>query len=541
MIKGRGRGDAARSVMSRLVRGPSEADKYARYRDDYEAFFYDELGVSLLTDSQRGILKVVRDNERTVVTSATGTGKTFLLGGLAVLLFVCWDRSGVYVSAAPPEPNLRNLAWGEIMRFVSQNPAMFSGMVIKDLIISKSEYVAAAKHSTREGRSRIQGLTIPSQGREDKMEASFSGKHNEDSVAHLHDEGDGIPDPCYRGADGCLSGSGNQKQVIFLNPKVRDGEPWRMIETGIARHVVLSAFDHPNVQTGKMIIPGAVTREKTLERINLWTSPLNPYEEPDEFCFVVPDFLIGQTCADPRGGVFDPLPAGYRRIDDLQFYTKVLGTYPPVSSGALVNLVKLSEAVMRWKMYRKVHGIDAPADIAPAMTFDVADNPTLDRAVTMFKYGDYVDLPVRLLGTDAHDYAGKAADLYHARKVSICYVDSTGLGTTVPHIMIRNHNCPVVIGVRFSKGAPWSDLGTFGTMRDYCIYMMARWINSSSTAMIPDDERLIAALKIVEGKTTDKFRVTDKRAMRKSLGFSPDEMDALSLYFAPKTFFSGGI
>lgn len=528
------------SILSRLVKVQSAADAYAQYRGRMEPFFYEMLGVGMLTAPQIQVIHSVEQNPNTVVTSATGVGKTYLMAGLAAALFTCYERCGIYIAAAPPESNLRSLAWGELIRFVSRAPKLFENTIIKDLMISKVEHVAAAKHSRRESRSRIAGLTIPSQGRDDKMETSFSGKHHEDLLAFLYDEADGVPDPCYRGADGCLSGSGLMRQVFFLNPKTRDGEPYRRIEEGRAHHIVLSAFDHPNVQMGTMLIPGAVTRDKTIERIQQWTSPILPNEERDEFCYQLPDYLIGTTTQSPNGDMYPRLEPGWRRVEDNQFFTKVLGTYPPVSAGYLINPYKLAEAVARWQMYRQAHG-GPPDDVLPHMMFDVADNPTGDASSVVFTYGDYVDMPVRLIGMDSLDYAHKAADLYHERKVVMCYVDAIGVGASVPHIMIRDRDCKAVVSHKGSRAAPWTIEGKFGTVRDYCLYMMCRWINTSSTAMIPNDDRLLKGLKALTATTTDALRVIDKPALRRKLGFSPDAMDALSMKFAQPRFSSGAI
>ena len=176
------------------------------------------------------------------------------------------------------------------------------------------------------------------------------------------------------------------------------------------------------------------------------------------------------------------------------------------------------------------------------MMFDPADDPGGDASVVLFRYGDYIDLPIRLVGTDARDYAHKAADLYHSRNATSCYVDTIGVGAAVPHIMAKDRGCTGVIGFKSNRKAPWSMEGKFDTQRDYCLYMMAQWINSvNSTAMIPDDDRLIKSLKALKSYTTDAIRVISKKQLRQILGFSPDAMDDLAMSFAQPTFFGGGI
>lgn len=527
------------SDLQRLIRAPSTSSPYEKYQDNLAGFFTEQLNVGLLTDPQKRVLHAVEKYRTVVVTSATGTGKTFLLAGLAIAHFVCWDRSGVYIAAASPESNLKTLAWGELTRFMARAPHLFKDTLSTDMTISKPERMPNGK--MKPGRSRIQGLTIPSQGRDDKMETAFSGKHHEDNTAFFLDEADGIPDPCYRGINGCLSGSGHERSVLFYNPKARDGEPYDMLEQGRAHHVILSAFDHPNVQSGYDIIPGAVSRQVTVARLNEWSVPVTPEEaaaEP-EYCFQTPDFLVGATAPDNKGGFYPPLPSGWRRGTDTQMFYKVLGIYPPLSAGYIVNPQKLADAVTRWHIYRQLNK-NKPPDTAPRMGFDIADSPGGDSCDVVLKYGDYVDLPIRLTGIDAHDYALKGATIYKDKLVASCTVDIIGVGAGVPGAM-REKGCDVVIGYKSNRKAPWSLEGKFDAVRDYCIYMLCRWINTSDTAMIPDDERLLKALKILKAATTDAVRVTDKREMRRVLGYSPGALDALAMLFAPATFFAGGI
>lgn len=528
-----------RDDLSSLIKKSPEASKYSEYQHNFAGFFAEQLNVGLLTDGQKRVLHSIENYRTVIVTSATSTGKTFLLAGVAIAMFNCWDRSGVYIAAASPESNLKTLAWGELTRFISTSPHLFKDTLSTDMTISRPEKMPNGK--LKPGRSRIQGLTIPSQGRDDKMETAFSGKHHEDSTAFLLDEADGIPDPCYRGINGCMSGSGHERLILFYNPKSRDGEPYDMLEKGTAHHVVLSAFDHPNVQSGYNIIPGAVNRDVTVGRVNEWSSAINPNESPDEFCFQVPDFLVGSVAPDNKGGYYPPLPAGWRRGDDIQMFYKVLGVYPPVSAGYLVNPQKLADAVTRWHIYRQMNNNQPPPHTAPMMMFDVADSPGGDASMVVLRYGDYVDLPIRLIGIDAHDYAKGAAALYHSKKVASCYVDVIGVGAGIPGFMSAQEECKAVIGYKANRKAPWSQDGKFDTVRDYCLYMLARWINNSPTAMIPDDERLLKSLKILTATTTDAVRVKDKKTMRRELGFSPDAMDALAMSFAQPTFFSGGI
>ena len=80
---------------------PSKEDDLAIYQKDPVGFANDILGVSL-TPAQMELLEAVRDYEIVQVKSATGVGKTFVLGVLAVWVYKCFDWAQVYTAAAPP-------------------------------------------------------------------------------------------------------------------------------------------------------------------------------------------------------------------------------------------------------------------------------------------------------------------------------------------------------------------------------------------------------------------------------------------------------
>lgn len=121
-------------------------------------------------------------------------------------------------------------------------------------------------------RSFISGVTIPSSGTEAQREAKFSGKHAP-YLLFIIDEGDAVPDEVYRGIESCMSG-GHARLLVMFNPRNQSGEVHRMERDRRANVVKLSAFSHPNVLTGEDQIPGAVTRETTIRRINQWCRPL---------------------------------------------------------------------------------------------------------------------------------------------------------------------------------------------------------------------------------------------------------------------------
>lgn len=505
----------------RMMRGGND-NPYYKYRENPQGFFRNELGTSHITASMDELMHAMLKYQFVVVKSATGTGKSYTLAGAAVWLYKTYKEVGVYTAAASPLPNLKKILWGEIGTFAAERPELFEGDRLTDMNIERA------------AKEYITGLTIPSRGKEADMISAFSGKHHPDCIAFFFDEGDGIPDPCYIGADGCLSGGGKQLMVIALNPKKREGYPYSLITQNRAHVITMSAYDHPNVVTGREIIKGAVDRPATVRRINEYAEPLLSTEEMDENCFILPDFLVGEVGFARSGREYKPLIAGAYHVTNDEYWYKVEGKYPPLGMNRLISETKMSEAVERWKVYVDIHG-GPPENSIVDMGFDVAD--TEDNNSLCFRYGSFVDDFVVWSGFDTPVSAKKASEYYHRRGCRQAFVDAIGVGSGIPYLMSTEGKCSKVIAVKVNEEAPGFTIdGDFDSIRDYAYLQMANWINNDPTAMLPDNERLIASLRVLKRvpAPNDRIRVTQKKEMRSLLGFSPDEMESLMLTFAPK-------
>lgn len=512
---------------SRSIFGGATSNPLHAYRDRPQAFFREQLKTPHITAQMSQLLDAMLTHQIVVVKSATGTGKSYTLAGASIWLYKTWPRVGVYTAAASPIDNLKLILWGEIGTFVAANPDLFKPDKVNDLHIGRAK------------KEYITGLTIPSRGREADMIAAFSGKHHPDCIAGFFDEGDGIPDPCYIGFDGCLSGGGKQLLVVAFNPKKREGWVYNQILQGRAHVVTMDAYSHTNVITGKIVVPGAVDRPATVRRINEWAEPLLSTDEPDENCFLLPEFLVGEVGFSRSGKEYKPLRSGYYHVNDDQYWYKVAGEFPPMGMGRLISEVKLDEAVARWRRYMDLNG-GPPDDVLPDMGFDVAD--TDDDNALCFRYGSFVDEFIVWSGFDVPYSAKRASEQYHKRNCRQAFVDSIGVGAAVPPLMAGDGKCKRVISAKVNEEAPGITVdGEFDSMRDYAYLQVANFINNDPTAMIPPSERLLAGLRTLKRMPApnDRIRVTSKKEMKSVLGFSPDEMESLMLTFFPKSIDTG--
>ena len=496
----------------------SSGSEYGHYANDPARFGYEELG-EIFTDDIVKVMESVRDNPITVAKSANGTGKTHAAARIATWFFKAFEDSQVYTAAAPPENNLKNLLWGEIGSITEDRPALFDG------------YSVGALHISRNRRSFITGVTIPSTGTPTQREARFSGKHAP-HMLFIVDEGDAVPEEVYKGIESCMSG-GHARLLVLFNPRHEAGPLYRMERDRQAHIVQLTAFDHPNVKTGEDQIPGAVDREKTVRRINEWSRPLTRDENPDGECFEVPEFLVGCIAKSLDGNSeYPPLTAGWRKITNSAFSYMVLAEYPSQASNQLVSSEWVNNARARWDAYVAQHGENPPAMTKPIMGIDIAEMGD-DSNVACFRYGGWVAQMRTWDGLDVDATADRAAQLYKSYNAEKASVDGTGVGAGVAPKMTRLR-CRAN-GVKVASSPTYAtEMGEFFQLRDQLYWSMREWLRTDTGAMLPPDEMLIEELLTptyeVKGNSV---RVMKKDDMKDLIRRSPDRMDALAMTFAP--------
>lgn len=410
------------------------------------------------------------------------------------------------------------MLWGEIGSIVHRYPELFAEDTVTTLNI------------VRHAQSYITGVTIPSSGTSAQREAKFSGKHAP-HLLFIIDEGDAVPDEVYRGIESCMSG-GDARLLVLFNPREEMGPVYRMERDKRANIVSLSAFNHPNVVTGENIIPGAVDREKTIKRINLWARPLAGEEKPDSESFKLPDFLIGAQAKKDGGGLFEPLKEGYYKIEEPAFSYMVLGQYPAQSSTQLISRQWVDAARSRYDLYVAQYGEIPPKGVYPVEGLDVAEFGT-DSNVLCDRYGGWVAPLAIWSGVDTIE-TGERAAKHHKEKraVSTC-ADATGLGSGIaPHMQKLKCNA---VGVKMSQSATEkAELGEFGNIRDQIWWACREWLRTDSGAMLPPDEKLLEELTTPRYEVKNgKIKVMNRDTIVELIKRSPDRATALALTFTP--------
>ena len=498
-------------------------ETFRQYQDNPVGFSEKVLDETL-TDDVKVLMESVRDQQVTVAQSANATGKTHAAARIAVWWYKCFPECQIYTAAAPPESNLKKLLWGEIGGTIEKHPDLFKTDTKTNL------------HVSRSAQNFLTGVTIPMSGTESQREAKFSGKHSP-HLLFILDEGDAIPDEVYRGIESCMSG-GHARLLVMFNPRAEVGEAYRMIRDGRANVVKLSAFSHPNVTTGRDEIPGAVTRETTIRRINEWCRPLSDGEQVDGQCFELPSFLEAQIGKSQAGQEYPPLKPGYYKIMEPAFSYMVLGKYPAQGNTQLISREWISKARARWDSYVAEHGEIPPDFTSAIMGLDVGEFGT-DANVACFRYGGYIERLITWNGVDTVMTGDRAIAEYKARKTSCVNVDATGIGAGVAPHMTRAGCSAIPVKVA-SSPTEKTELGEFQILRDQLWWACREWLRTDPGSMLPPDEMLVEELATPTYEVTNgKVRVMKKDVMRDLLKRSPDRADGLCLTFARGGFFAG--
>lgn len=521
-----------------------QADRYKMYQND-PVLFGTEVLRERYTDDVIRVMESVRDNPITIARSANAVGKSHSAARICVWFYTVYNDAKVFLAAAPPLENLKKILWGEISTVVRAHPELFEGHKRRSLDISRDfsksgGIVVADSNIVDTLESFITGVAIPTSGTSAEREGKFSGKHAP-HLLFVVDEGDAVPDEVYKGIESCMSG-GMARLLIMFNPRAQVGPVYRKESTRQANVVHLSAMKHPNVITGKDIIPGAVNREITVRRILEWTRPIGVGEKAvPEHLYTPPDFLVGYKSKSLAGVEYPPLTADERIIVEPQFYYMVLGIYPAQSTSQLISEAWINAAVKRWEMYVARHGEVPPTGVEPIMGLDMAELGA-DSNVACFRYGGYVPRLTIWNGVDPDFTAHHAYELYKKKQASIAMIDATGVGASVAPSMARRGRAAGLdvraVSVKASaKPSPTirTDRGDFYQLRDQLWWALREWLRADPSSMIPPDGLLIEELKAVEILPMDntKLKITGKKDLRQILHRSTDRSDALCLTFAP--------
>ena len=161
---------------------------------------------------------------------------------------------------------------------------------------------------------------------------------------------------------------------------------------------------------------------------------------------------------------------------------------------------------------------------------DVAYAAKGDKAVIAKRQGRKLHPLLKFQGKDNMSLASRVGDMIKSWKPDAVFVDY-GRGEGVIHRLWQLGYRDVVIPVNFAQ-KPYSRLYLNKRAEIHC--RMRDWFLAANIPSIPNDENLIASITAATFDPNDRgyIQIESKKMIRKRLGSSPDDSDAVALTFS---------
>jgi uncharacterized protein YoaH (UPF0181 family) len=468
----------------RLISFPSP-----HYQHDPVAFAREILGFSPWP-KQVEILEAVRDHQRVAIASGHRVGKSAALAALALWFYASFPRARVFLTA-PTDRQLQEVDWRQIRMFVAR-----AGRCVRCLqddpdgplpCLHSARIDGTLRELARSGlRSSDFRQIVGFTAKETENVAGLAG----DNLLFLIDEASGVADAVYEALEG--NRAGGARIVLLGNPTRNQGEHYAAFysKAPFYKTLRISSVESPNVQAGRVVIPGLATAEWIDEKREEW-------------------------------GDDSPL-----------FKVRVLGEHAIGEDGRLIPVALIEEAEQRWFGMPDEGPLYIGLD--PAGPTGLGD----DTAIAIRRGQKILDIFTRRgLDTEGHlvEVLGCITRYARDREFVVVVVDAEGMGSSVM-ARLRDHESTAprnikVVGLK-SSALAGRQAGIYDRLRDELAGNFATWLRQGGA--IPRNAKLEGELHALELRTVltprgERSKVTAKDYLRKVLKRSPDRADACML------------
>jgi phage terminase large subunit len=420
------------------------------------AFFIQNVLGNPLTWQQLAVCNSVNKHRRTAVPSGHGTGKTYLAARLALQRLFAFGPKSKVITTAPTWTQVEKLLWKELRSAYKSSLYPLGGTLnLTELTIDDDWFALGI--STNDTH-RFQGFHAP-------------------FVTIILDEATGVDPLIWEAAEGLAIGP-NDKFLAIGNPTDPSSDFKRVCDSPLWNVVRLNSEEHPNVVTGEIVVPGAVTREWIEERL-----------------------------------------IEYGGRDTALYRARVLGLFPEQGDDMLISLADVERAQFRWSQ-----PVGEPASLGA----DIARFGS-DETVEIEIYEDgNIAMPKTHVGQDTMATAGSVKANGAKRKA----VDDAGLGGGVTD-RLRELGIAVIA---YNAGESPLDKERFLNRRAETWWMIREALKADEINL-PPDNKLAADLTNIKYSYTSKgqIKLESKEEVKKRLGRSPDRGDALAIALFAKT------
>ena len=430
------------------------------------AFAREVLGVELW-GKQVEVLEALTEHRRVAVKAGNGLGKGFC-AAVAVLWFMhVHQDAAIVLTTAPTFRQVRHILWRQIRRLYRPAAGTLGGKMLDTRWeLSDDRYAM--------------GLSADSADQ-------FQGFHSP-NVFIVVDEAEGVGDEIYEAIESVMT-SADPLLLLIGNPTTMTGAFRRAFyeERQIYRNITISALDSPNVQAGRVVVPGLTTSRWVEERQQIW-------------------------------GEENPV---YR--------ARVLGEFPEQGQNTLLKLSDIEAATQR--PHPTISSPPANGGEGVILAVDVARFGD-DRSVILRRRGDRVEDIRVLRQMDTMQLAGWVAAAIRECNPAQVYVDEIGVGAGVVD-RLRELGHPVR-GVNVAHKAQQD--GLYVNLRAEGYWTLRQRFMSGSIS-IPADNQLVGELAALRYgyDSQGRIKMESKDDIRKRGLPSPDKADALMLAFLAPT------
>ncbi len=462
--------------------------EFERWHDDPVGFVRDVLG-GVPWSRQEEIAEAIRSNPLVAVRSCNASGKDWIAAHLA--LWWVYARRGLVLLTGPTERQVREVCMGEVARAFHRAKDLPGELFQLALRLGQGEQAGILAFTSTEA-SRLTGFHAP-------------------RVFAVLTEAQGCQDFAWESVLACATGSEDRVLAVGnpLSPSGRFYQVSRPRSSWAA--IQISAEEHPNLQEGRVVIPGGPT----------------------------PEFAARIATEYGRG-------SGIYRA-------RVQGEFPDQGDEGLFRRSWIESAAKRWEEWRytfaeevPVVGVD-PARFGPDLTVAAIRRGPVVEELLAWSQSDLMETVEKLrelleragvtpgecwTGDTLPVSWGKGDRLFGPRPLArplargTVIVDEVGLGSGVLDRLKE-------LGFHafgFNGGSSSADSERFANLRAESYWMLARRLEAGEVAL-PPDEPLTDELLAVRWRPTPegKIRIEAKDDLRGRLGRSPDRADAVAM------------
>lgn len=415
---------------------------------------------------QRKMVEAMRKHRRVRFQSGNATGKTHELAA-SIVEFIATGKKRRVVCTGPSYDQVRRGLWAEIQN--AWDDAAARGVKIGPRPGADSWDIGPGHGAFIASVDNI---------------SSIQGGRGSGGTWIVMDEAQGVHDANLWTALESLMQSPTSRFFTSSNPLYPEGVDYENSLNAEWHTVTLDSMAHPNVVTGREVIPGAVSRQWVEECIRRW----------------------GEE--DPRT------------------VARIYGRYPEIGSSSLFSMRTIEAAAMMLPTMRE--GLHLGIDVA-------GEGGDLNVA-TVVRDGVVEDVR-EWSGIDPMGTVGMIVQLIrelHVNPTNV-HIDSTGLGSGIVARLIEQGYSVDGINFAESPSGAWADVLHDQTAlnRRAEMYLVAAQLLRDGNLKIPArfdlTRRDLCATRLTKPHSSGASQIEPKDAIKKRIGRSPDFGDSLVL------------